>query len=115
MTYISDGRIIARRLFLHEMSQYYGMRSRLYSLGIFPFHWNTVLWPVAALQAVIAAYVIWLVVRSIVTRRTIAWYLVLCAVLSVLTSVSWYTALILPDILGPAFYLCVYLIVFARE
>lgn len=115
MTYVVAGRIIARRIFLHETSTYYGMRSRIYSLVIFPFHWNVVLWPVAALQALIAAYVIWLVVRSVVTRQTILWYLVLCAVLSLLTSVSWYAVLILPDILGPVFYLCVYLIVFARE
>jgi hypothetical protein len=115
LTYIGDGRIIARRIFLREMSEYYGMRSRLYSLGIYPFHWNTVLWPVAALQALIAAYVIWLVVRSIVPRQTILWYLVLCAALSLFTSLSWYSGLILPDILGPVFYLCVYLIVFARE
>ena len=115
MTYIEGGRLIARRLFLHETSSYYGMRSRIYALGIFPFHRNLIMWPVAALQALIAAYVIWLVVRSIVTRQTILSYLVLCAVLSLLTSVSWYTVLILPDILGPVFYLCVYLIVFARE
>ena len=115
LTYIGDGHIIARRLFLHQMSDYYGMRSRLYSLGIYPFHWNTVLWPVAALQALIAAYVIWLVVRSIVARQTMLWYLVLCATLSLFTSVSWYAILILPDILGPVFYLCVYLIVFARQ
>jgi len=115
MTYVVAGRIIARRLFLHETSTYYGMRSRIYSLVIFPFHWNLVLWPVAALQALIAAYVIWLVVRSVVTRQTILWYLVLCAALSLLTSVSWFAVLILPDILGPVFYLCVYLIVFARE
>ncbi len=91
------------------------MRSRLYSLGIYPFHWDTVLWPVAALQTLIVAYVIWLVVRSIVTRQTTLWYLVLCTTLSLLTSASWYAVLILPDILGPVFYLCVYLIVFARE
>jgi hypothetical protein len=115
MTYIADGRPIARALFLHQTSLYYGMRSRIYSLGIFAFHWNTVLWPVAALQALIAAYVIWLVVRSIVKRQTIFWYLALCALLSLLTAVSWYAVLILPDIFGPILYLCVYLIVFAPE
>lgn len=115
MSYLDDGRTIAYRLFLHKTALYYGMRSRLYGLVIFPFHWNLVLWPVAALQTLIAAYVIWLVVRSVVTRQTILWYLVLCAALSLLTSVSWFAVLILPDILGPVFYLGVYLIVFARQ
>jgi hypothetical protein len=115
LTYLADGRPVARALFLHKLSNYYGMRSLIYSLGIFPFHWDKTLWPVAALQALLAAYVIWLVVRSIVTRKTVLCYLILCAALSLLTTLSWFAVLILPDILGPILYLCVYLIVFARE
>ncbi|HEY4837288.1 MAG TPA: hypothetical protein VIH72_01695 [Candidatus Acidoferrales bacterium] len=115
MTYLADGRPVARALFLHKFSNYYGMRSLIYSLGIFPFHWNITLWPVAALQSLLAAYVIWLVVRSVVARQTLWWYLILCASLSLLTTLSWFAALILPDILGPILYLCIYLIVFARE
>ena len=115
LTYLADGRPVARALFLHKLSNYYGMRSLIYSLGIFPFHWDKTLWPVAALQALIAAYVIWLVVRSIVARNTLWCYLILCASLSLLTTVSWFSVLILPDILGPILYLCIYLIVFARE
>ena len=91
------------------------MRSLIYSLGIFPFHWDITVWPVAGLQALLAAYVIWLVVRSVVPRNTLLCYLILCASLSLLTTLSWFTVLILPDILGPILYLCVYLIVFARE
>jgi hypothetical protein len=115
MTYLADGRPVARALFLHKLSTYYGMRSLIYSLGIFPFHWNITLWPVAALQALLVAFVIWLVVRSIVTRHAVWCYLILCALLSLLTTLSWYAALILPDVLGPILYLCLYLIVFARE
>jgi hypothetical protein len=115
MTYLASGSPVARALFLHKFSNYYGMRSLIYSLGIFPFHWNVTLWPVAALQALLAAYVIWLVARSIVTRQIVLRYLILCALLSVLTSLSWYSVLILPDILGPILYLCIYLFVFARE
>jgi hypothetical protein len=115
MSYLEAGRPVARALFLHKLSSYYGMRSLIYSLGIFPFHWNVTLWPVAALQALLAAYVIWLVIRSFVTRRTVLCYLMLCALLGLLTTLSWYSVLILPDILGPLLYLCVYLIVFARE
>jgi hypothetical protein len=115
LTYLADGRPVARALFLHKFSNYYGMRSLIYSLGIFPFHWNITLWPVAALQALLAAYVIWLVVRSIVARESLWCYLILCASLSLLTTVSWFAVLILPDVLGPILYLCVYLIVFARE
>lgn len=120
MTYLGDGRLVARALFLHQLSEYYGMRSFIYSLGILPWHWNITPWPVVALQTLLTAYVLWLVTRSvilreIVPRQTDARYLILVALLSLFTSVSWYTSLIMPDILGPVMYLCIYLLVFARD
>jgi hypothetical protein len=115
MTYVDDGRIVARALFLHQMSDYYGMRSFFYSLGILPLHWNVTLWPVVALQCLLAAYILWLVVRSIAPRQTILAYLVLVPLLSLVTGLSWYATLILPDILGPLLYLSIYLLVFARD
>jgi len=45
MTYLSDGRVVARALFLHQLSKYYGVRSFFYSLVILPFHWNICPWP----------------------------------------------------------------------
>ena len=115
MTYLGDGRLVARALFLHQLSEYYGMRSFIYSLGILPWHWNVSPWPVVALQTLLTAYVLWLVVKSVVPRQTATRYLILVALLSLLTSVSWYSSLIMPDILGPLLYLCIYLLVFARE
>ena len=115
MTYLANGAPVARALFLHQLSDYYGMRSFIYSLGILPFHWNATLWPIVALQALLTAYVIWLVVRSILPRRTVLWYLALIAFLSLLTSASWFVSLIMPDILGPVLYLSIYLLVFARD
>jgi hypothetical protein len=115
MTYIEDGGPVARALFLHKFSEYYGFRSLLYSLGILPFHWNVTPWPVVALQALLAAYVIWLIVRSILPRQTVLCYLGLCLLLSLLTTLSWFASLIMPDILGPLLYLSIYLLVFARE
>jgi hypothetical protein len=115
MTYLGDGRLVARALFLHQLSDYYGMRSFFYSLGILPWHWNVTPWPIVAFQSLLTAYVLWLVIRSIVPTKKEAHYLVLIALLSLLTSVSWYSSLIMPDILGPLLYLCIYLLVFARD
>ena len=115
MTYLGDGRPVARALFLHRFSDYYGERSFIYSLGILPWHWNVTPWPILVLQALLTAFVIWLVVRSILPRRTAMHYLVLVASLSLLTSLSWYVSLIMPDILGPVLCLCIYLLVFARD
>ncbi len=115
MTYLGDGPVLARKLFLHQSSNYYGMRSFFYSLGILPLHWNVTAWPIIAFQAVLAAYVLWLVARSILPRSTVRAYLALVAVLSTLTPLSWYVSIVMPDILGPALYLTFYLLTFARE
>ncbi len=115
ITYLAAGRPVARALFLHQFSDYYGMRSLLYSLVILPFHWNDSPWPVVYFQALLAAYVLWLVARSILPRAAVSQYLLLIALLSLLTSLSWVVSLILPDVLGPLLYLCAYLLVFAAE
>ena len=115
MTYLANGSPVARAVFLHQLSDYYGMRSFIYSLGILLFHWNATLWPIVALQATLTACVIWLVVRSLLPQRTVIWYLALVMLLSLLTSASWFASLIMPDILGPLLYLCIYLLVFARD
>ena len=115
MTYLDDGRIVARAIFLHQFSDYYGMRSFFYSLGILPLHWNVTLWPIVALQCLLVAYILWLVVRSVAPRQTILPYLVLVPLLSLVTGMSWYATLIMPDILGPLLYLSIYLLVFARD
>jgi hypothetical protein len=115
MTYLENGYPVLRALFLHQLSGYYGMRSFIYSLGILLFHWNATLWPIVALQAMLTACVIWLVVRSLLPQRTVFWYLSLVMILSLLTSASWFASLIMPDILGPLLYLCIYLLVFARD
>ena len=60
MTYLDDGRLVARALFQHRFSSYYGLRSLIYSLGILPFHWNVNPWPIVVLQSLITAYVLWL-------------------------------------------------------
>ncbi len=115
MSYLEDGRLVARALFLHRFSADYGGRSFIYCLGILPLHWNVTPWPIVTLNAFLTAYVIWLVVRSIFPRRTVTRYLALIVPLSLFTGLGWFVSLIMPDILGPVLYLSIYLLVFARE
>jgi hypothetical protein len=115
MSYLGDGRPLARILFLHGPKHYSAMRSEIYSLGIFPFHWNVTAWPIVTLQALLTSYVIWLVVRSLTMRRVAAKFLILVGTISLTTSLGWYVCLVMPDILGPVLYLSIYLLVFARE
>lgn len=115
VSYLQDGRSIARALFLHQLDGFEAMRSELYSLSIFPFHWNLTPWPVIALNALLTSWVLWLVVRSVVARRSVYPFLILTALLSLFTTVSWYVSLLMPDIYGPLLYLSIYLLVFSRE
>ncbi len=115
MTYLDSGRKVAGAVFLHRHLTYYGMRSFFYSVAILPFHWNVNPWPVVALQTLLVALVLWLVICSVAGLRARAWFVALMILLSGLTSVSWYSCLILPDVLGPVLYLAVYLLVFARD
>ena len=115
ITYLASGRPVVRAIFLQKVSGYYGMRSLIYSLGIFPFHWNITPWPVVGLHSLLAAYTLWLVVRSILERGILTHYLLLVGLLGLLSSLSWYASLIMPDVLGPLLYLVIYLLVFARE
>jgi hypothetical protein len=115
MSYLEDGRLVARALFLHKFSADYGGRSFIYCLGILPLHWNASSWPIVGFNALLIAYCMWLVTRSILRRRALEGYLILVILLSLLTSSAWFASLIMPDILGPVAYLCIYLLVFARE
>lgn len=115
MSYLEDGPLVARAVFLHKFSANYGGRSFIYCLGILPLHWNVTPWPIVGLNVLLTAYVLWLVVRSILPRKTITQYFLLVASLSLLTSLGWFVSLIMPDIYGPVLYLSIYLLVFAPE
>lgn len=115
MSYLENGRVVARAVFLHRLSPSYGARSLIYSLGILPFHWNVTPWPIIGLNALLAAYVIWLVVRSLRPQQTMASFFAVVAPLSVLTGLGWFVSLVMPDVYGPLLYLCIYLLVFATD
>jgi hypothetical protein len=115
MTYLWDGPPVARAVFLHSPSDFYGVRSFFYSLGILPWHWNVNAWPIVGLQCLLVAWVLWLAVRSVAPRHTVGRYLIVVAFLALLTSASWYASFIMPDILGPILYLTIYLLVFGRD
>ena len=115
MSYLGNGPLVARALFLHKFSADYGGRSLIYDLGILPLHWNLNPWPIVALNALLTAYVIWLAVRSVLPQHTVTCYLALILLLSMFTDLGWFVGWIMPDVLGPALYLSIFLLVFAPE
>jgi len=115
VSYLGDGRPIARALFLYEFSDYYGFRSLIYNLGIWLLHWGITPWPVVAFNALLTAYMLWLLVRALAPSRTLAAYSGLVILLSLLTGLGWIVGWIMPDIFGPILYLAVLLFVCARD
>ena len=114
LDYLGEGRPVLYAIFHAHHPAFGGMRSALYSLGIYGFHLNRTPWPILALHAVIAVYIVYLAVRSIRARDAFRNTLLILAALSILTSLSWYICLLMPDILGAPLYLAVYLLAFAR-
>jgi hypothetical protein len=114
ISYVDDGRGVLQAL-LHRGTGFAGMRSEMYSLGIYLVHWKRSPWPVVGMQALIVAWVVWLVVRALLPRRPVLAYLAIIVALAGLTSVSWYVCVVMPDVLGAVAYLGMYLLVFAPE
>ena len=114
LDYLAEGRPILYAIFHAHHPAFGGMRSAIYSLGIYAFHLNRTPWPILALHAGIVAYIVYLTVRSMRARNALTNTLVILAALSILTSLSWYISLLMPDILGGPLYLAIYLLAFAR-
>lgn len=114
LEYLAEGRPILYALFHAHHRTFGPMRSAIYPLGIYAFHLNRTPWPILALHAGIVVYIVYLTVRSIRARNALANTLLILTALSILTSVSWYITLLMPDILGGPLYLAIYLLAFAR-
>jgi hypothetical protein len=115
ISYIGDGSNVARALFHREFSDYYSFRSLIYSLGILPLHWHVTPWPIVAFNALLASYVLWLLVRVLFSERIVFYFLVIVLALSLFTGLGWLVGWVMPDLFGPLLYLSVFVLVFARE
>jgi hypothetical protein len=113
--YLATGPIVARALFLHKFAAYYGMRSMFYSLGILPWHCRVTPWSILVLNAGLVLTMVWLVMRTFSKDWTTTRCTYLLLGLGLLTTLSWFVSLIMPDILASLLCLCIYLLVFANE
>jgi hypothetical protein len=114
LDYLAEGRPALYAVLHAHHPAFGGLRSAIYSLGIYAFHLNRTPWPILALHAGIVVYIVYLTVRSIRAHNAFANTLFILATLSVLTSLSWYISLLMPDILGGPLYFALYLLAFAR-
>jgi hypothetical protein len=121
MSYLESGRYIARGLFAHDFPTTYTMRSAVYGLTMWPLHWNVTVWPIVGFNALMVAYVLWLVTVLFVPegegrrQKALGVYLGLGSFLGLFSGVAWYVGYVMPDIFGPVVYLSFFLIAFGRE
>jgi hypothetical protein len=120
MSYLESGRYIARGLFTKDFPTTYTMRSAVYGLTIWPLHWNVTVWPIIGFNALMVAYLLWLLTRLFVVegegrQKALGVYFGLGAFLGLFSGVAWYVGYVMPDIFGPVVYLSLFLIAFARE
>jgi hypothetical protein len=84
-------------------------RPVFYSLLILPLHLTLTLWPVVVAQALLTAWVLWLVWRALAggVAGGVRGYLVVAAALSALTWLPWIVSEIMPDLFTPLLVLAI--------
>jgi hypothetical protein len=113
--YLFQGPWVWRHILFQRHGYPFFSHGVLYSLGIFAADQDRSVWLVVVEAALLTAFILWLVFRTTIRQARLPAFLALVAVLSLGTTIAWFVCIVLPDILGPVAYLCIYLIVFAWE
>ncbi len=76
-------------------------RPVFYSVFILPLHATVTLWPVIVVQAVLSAWILWLVCRALLPRVSRAAFVSGVAILAVATWLPWMVSELMPDVFTP--------------
>lgn len=76
-------------------------RSIFYSLFVYPTHLIHSLWPVVYIQSLLTAYLLRLILREVFEISSWVGFLIIIVLLTTLTSLPWYTGVLMPDIFTP--------------
>lgn len=90
-------------------------RPVFYSLFMLPLHLTHTLWPVVVVQALLAAWVFWLVVRVLASRVSGIAFVAGTAVLSACTWLPWLVSELMPDLFTPLLALVLCLLAWVPE
>jgi hypothetical protein len=90
-------------------------RPVFYSLFMLPLHATITVWPVVVVQALLAAWVLWLVCRVLRPDMTGLAFVGLTAVLAVVTWLPWIVSELMPDIFTPLLILLICLLALAPQ
>lgn len=90
-------------------------RPVFYSLFMLPLHGTTTLWPVVAAQALLTAWVLWLVWQVLAPRQGAIRFVLLVAALSAGTWLPWIVSELMPDVFTPLLVLAMGLLGWATH
>jgi len=90
-------------------------RHPYYSLFIFPIHMRVSLWPIVFAQGVIASIFFYITIRVMGYKRPLLFLVYLTAILTLFTSLPWFSSEIMPDVFAGLVILSVFLLAFAWE
>jgi hypothetical protein len=90
-------------------------RSIFYSMFVYPSHFTGSLWPVVLVQSLLVALLLRIVLRAVFEIYSRLGFLMVIGLLSVLTSLPWYTGFLMPDIFTPVLVLGLFLLAFCPE
>jgi hypothetical protein len=89
-------------------------RPPYYSIFVLPLHLSRTLWPIVFVQGLIVAFVVRLIIRTVLGVEQIERRLIFTVLLlAVGTSLPWHTGQIMPDVFAGVLILSLYLIVVA--
>jgi hypothetical protein len=82
-------------------------RPVFYSLFLLPLHGTVTLWPVVAAQALLTAWIVWLICRVLVPGLSAVSFVSGVAVLSACTWLPWIVCEVMPDVFTPLLVLVI--------
>ena len=90
-------------------------RSMFYSFFVYPARLTGSLWPVVFAQALLIGYLLRLLLREVFAITSGAEFLIVIALLCLLTSLPWYVGFLMPDIFTPVVVLGLFLLMFCCD
>ncbi len=85
-----------------------------YGAVLHAWHWGWSLWPALAGQALVVSHLLWVAQRAARGVVTPLAHLLLCAAMAALTTLPWFVATLMPDVLAGVAPLCLLLLGLAR-
>jgi len=90
-------------------------RPVFYSLFLFPLHMTVTTWPAIVVQALLIAYLLHLLRRTLLPGTAVWWLLVLVGILTVTSPLPWFTSQLMPDVFTGVVVVALALLAFAAD